>query len=194
MQPLWQSILEYASPLSPRPQLTTDFLTCCAPFMLLCRTINDRQAGTLPTRPGRAQFHVMSRNWLAQESCEGLLFRSVFLEQTANAMRGSEIRQLELADRFTMVYDTLSPVNFATAIGSLKMNGKTNQVCDGVAACYASWHVAACTALDFTSDHITLTGCAVCCVLCRMGRRCTTATCGMPTPASVLWQQTACSS
>lgn len=56
-----------------------------------------------------------------------MLYRAMFLEQMANAMRGSEVRGLELADRFIKVYDTVKPVA-AVAVGSLKMNGKTNQV------------------------------------------------------------------
>lgn len=91
------------------------------------RTVNDRQAGTLPSRPGEPQYLAMSINWLLQATYEALLYRAMFLEQMANATRGSEVRELELADRFVKLYDTVKPV-VGLAIGSLKMNGKTNQV------------------------------------------------------------------
>lgn len=91
------------------------------------RTVNDRQAGTLPSRPGEPQYLAMSINWLQEATFEALVYRAMFLEQMANAMRGSEVRELEAADRFIKTYDTVRPV-VAQAVGSLKMNGKTNQV------------------------------------------------------------------
>jgi hypothetical protein len=69
----------------------------------------------------------MSINWLLQATYEAALYRAMFLEQMANATRGSEVRELELADRFVKLYDTVKPV-VGLAVGSLKMNGKTNQV------------------------------------------------------------------
>jgi hypothetical protein len=69
----------------------------------------------------------MSSNWLQAGTYEDTLYRAMFLEQMANAMRGSEVRGLQLADRFIKPYETVRPV-LAVAVGSLKMNGKTNQV------------------------------------------------------------------
>jgi hypothetical protein len=69
----------------------------------------------------------MSINWLQEGTYEGLLKRGMYHEQIANAMRGSETRGLQLADRFIRPYDTPKPVT-AVAVGSIKMNGKTNQV------------------------------------------------------------------
>jgi hypothetical protein len=73
----------------------------------------------------------MSLNWLAASTYEGTLHRAMMLEQLANAMRGSEIRELQLADRFIHTYPRVKPV-VAVAVGSIKQNGKTNQVgtCD----------------------------------------------------------------
>ena len=102
----------------------------------------------------------MSRNWLAEESSEGLLFRAMFLEQVANAQRGSEIRDLELADRFIQEYDKLKPVSPATAVGSLKMNGKTNQVWCG------SFCVRVCTPCYRVGQEGVVFCVVLCCVVC----------------------------
>lgn len=97
-------------------------------FLCVChRTVNDRQAGTLPARPGEPEYLAMSTNWLLEATYSAALYRSMFLEQMANAQRGTEVRGLELADRFIKPYDTVRPV-VAVAVGSIKMNGKTNQV------------------------------------------------------------------
>jgi hypothetical protein len=68
-------------------------------------------------------------NWLAMCTLEGLLYAALFKDQYANAQRGSETRSLQMPDRFIKPYDTVKPVT-AVAVGSLKMNGKTNQVCE----------------------------------------------------------------
>lgn len=96
-------------------------------ILLLYRSTDDRQSGTLPSRPGEPEYAVMSGAWLLEGTFEAYLYRGMFLEQLSNAMRGSEIRGIELADRFCKSYGTVRPVA-AVAVGSLKMNGKTNQV------------------------------------------------------------------
>ena len=70
----------------------------------------------------------MYRNWLWAQTFEGLLYSALFHEQYANAQRGSENRNLQWLDRFIKPYDMVKPVT-VVAVGSLKMNGKTNQVC-----------------------------------------------------------------
>lgn len=69
----------------------------------------------------------MSINWLQGATYEDTLYRAMFLDQMANAMRGSEVRGLEFADCFIKTYDAVRPV-VGVAVGRLKMNGKTNQV------------------------------------------------------------------
>ena len=73
-------------------------------ILLLYRSTDDRQSGTLPSRPGEPEYAVMSGAWLLEGTFEAYLYRGMFLEQLSNAMRGSEIRGIELADRFCKSY------------------------------------------------------------------------------------------
>jgi hypothetical protein len=91
----------------------------------------------------------MAINWLQEGNSEGLQKHAMYRGQCANAMRGSEIRGLQLADRFIKVYEAPKPV-VAVAVGSIKMNGKTNQVttCSNQPAESCAWLTAAVMPFD----------------------------------------------
>lgn len=93
---------------------------------MLCRSLCDRQAGSLAVRPTKTHFMRISRNWWWQGTVAGLRDRAMFLEQLYTAGRGGDMRELELADRFPYSYPTRP--REATAILSIQQNGKTNQV------------------------------------------------------------------
>lgn len=116
----------------------------------------DRQAGTLATRPGETHFLIMAKNWLFTGKFEGLLFHAMWGEQCSSAMRSSEVRELQLADRQIYLYSSVRPAT-ATAVISLKQNGKTNQVgCN--TSTPLSWH----TSIDSCSvRHTTTDACSV---------------------------------
>ena len=65
----------------------------------------------------------------------------MYAVQSAIAARGSELRETELADRFVKPYEETRPME-AAAVLTLKLNGKTNQVCErGVSGdCFFSTH------------------------------------------------------
>lgn len=100
---------------------------------MCCRSLTDRQAGSLAVRPTHEQFQHMSANWWRQGTVVGLRDRAMFLEQILTAMRGGDIREVEMADRFTYQYPT-KPMQ-AVAVLTIKQNGKTNQVCVTVGTC-----------------------------------------------------------
>lgn len=95
-------------------------------YCMLCRSLCDRQAVSLAVRPTETHFMRMCKNWWWQGSVSGLRDMAMFLEQLFTAGRGGDMRELELADRFPYTYPT-RPYE-ATAILSIKQNGKTNQV------------------------------------------------------------------
>jgi hypothetical protein len=92
-----------------------------------CRSLADRQAGTMATHPTEEQIITMHANWWQQGNLDGLRMSAMFKEQTSTAGRGSDIREVEFADRFMYVYDQVAPVR-AVAMITIKQNGKTNQV------------------------------------------------------------------
>lgn len=98
-----------------------------APAHLCRRSLTDRQAGSLAVRPTHEQFLHMSVNWWKAGTVVALRDRAMFLEQILTAGRGGDIRETELADRFTYEYPT-KPMK-AVALLTIKQNGKTNQVC-----------------------------------------------------------------
>lgn len=69
----------------------------------------------------------MLSNWWKQRDLLGLKYGAMFREQSSTAGRGSDVRELELADRFELVYSDLEPVQGRATV-SIKLNGKTNKV------------------------------------------------------------------
>lgn len=83
----------------------------------------------MATQPTRDQYIRLQSNLWLQRSEDGLRHAAIFKMQHATSGRGSDIREVEMADRFAWEYD-MKPVP-APAVITIKQNGKTNQVSRG---------------------------------------------------------------